>query len=233
LGYASFPYSSDRFWLAELKALIASDTPVILLITYEPDGGGGHYRTAIGYDDAAGVIYFSDPWGRDLKHQTDKAGITSWTYAELQSGWNYTAEGEAHPYWGMIMMPWNVMIRTSGSLKPGSMATVTADVTYPCPKPFNSSLYPAREATATIILPDAMSLDSSRSSSLGDMNAGSTARATWKLKINGPVKGKMISVQAQGTVSGQVPEAHWTGMSVSYPAYSYTDAIGRSGSVEL
>ncbi len=234
LGYASFPYSSDQFWLEELKSLIASDTPVILLMTYEPDGGGGHYRTAVGYDDAEGVIYFSDPWGRDLKHQTDKAGITSWTYAELQSGWNYTAEGESHPYWGMVMMPWNVTIRTSGSLKPGSTATVTAEVTYPCPKPFNPSLYPARNVTATIILPDAMSLDSSRSSSsLGDINAGSTARATWKVKIDGPVKGKMIVLQAQGTVSGAIAEAHWTGMSVSYPAYSYADAIGGNGSSEL
>jgi hypothetical protein len=77
LGYASFPYSSDQFWLAELKGLIAADTPVILLMTFEPNGGGGHYRTAIGYDDAAGIIYFSDPWGRDQKHQTNKTGITS------------------------------------------------------------------------------------------------------------------------------------------------------------
>lgn len=203
-------------------------------MAYEPDGGGGHYRTAIGYDDAASVICFSDPWGRDLKHQTDKTGIISWTYAELQSGWNYTAEGESHPYWAMVMMPWNVTIRTSGSLKPGSTATVTSEVTYPCPKPFNSSLYPARDVTATIVLPDAVSLDSSKPSrSLGDMNAGSTARATWKVKINGPVKGKTIAVRAQGTVSGAVAEAHWTGIGVSYPAYSYTDAIGGNGSVEL
>lgn len=234
LGYASFPYSSDHFWLAELKGLIASDTPVILLMTYEPDGGGGHYRTAIGYDDVAGIIYFSDPWGRDQKHQTDKTGITAWTYEELQSGWNYTAEGESHPYWGMVMMPWNVTVKTSRSLKPGSKATVTADVTYPCPMPFNSSHYPAKDAVAMITLPDGMSLDSSGSwKTLGDMNAGSSARATWKVKIDGPVGGKTIAVQAQGKVSGQVPQASWTGLGVSYPAYSYTDAIGGNGSIKL
>ncbi|MFZ3148646.1 MAG: C39 family peptidase [Methanothrix sp.] len=234
LGYASFPYSSDQFWLGDLKGLIAADTPVILLMTYEPNGGGGHYRTAIGYDDAKGIIYFSDPWGRDLKHQTNNTGITAWTYEELQSGWNYTAQGESHPYWGMVMMPWNVSIKTSGSLKPGSTATVTADVTYPCPMPFNSSLYPAKDAVAVITLPDGMSLDSSGSRKiLGDMSAGSTARATWKAKIDENVSGKTITVQAQGKVSGQVPEARWTGMSVSYPAYSYTDAIGGNGSIEL
>ncbi len=198
------------------------------------DGGGGHYRTAIGYDDVAGIIYFSDPWGRDQKHQTDKTGVTAWTYEELQSGWNYTAEGESHPYWGMVMMPWNVTIKISGSLKPGSKATVTADVTYPCPMPFNSSHYPAKDAVAMITLPDGMSLDSSGSwKTLGDMNAVSSARATWKVKIDGPVGGKKIAVQAQGKVSGQVPEARWTGLGVSYPAYSYTDAIGGNGSVEL
>ena len=180
------------------------------------------------------MIYFSDPWGRDQKHQTDKTGITAWTYQELQSGWNYTAEGESHPYWGMVMMPWNVAVKTSGSLKPGSTSTVTADVTYPCPMPFNSSLYPAKDAVAVIALPDGMSLDSTGSrKTLGDMNAGSTGRATWKVKIDGPVSGKTITVQAQGKISGQVPEAHWTGMSLSYPPYSYTDAIGGNGSIKL
>jgi hypothetical protein len=234
IGYASFPYSSDKFWLADLKGLIAADTPVILLMTFEPNGGGGHYRTAIGYDDTKGIIYFSDPWGRDQKHQTNKTGITAWTYDELQSGWNYTAEGESHPYWGMVMMPWDVNVKTTGSLKTGSTATVTADITYPCPSPFDSTMYPAKDAMAVITLPDGMSLDSgSRNISLGHMKAGSTAKATWKVRVNEPVSGKSIMVQAQGNVSGQVPEAHWTGMSVSYPSYSYTDAIGGNGSIQL
>jgi hypothetical protein len=234
VGYASFSYSSDKFWLADLKGLIAADTPVILLMTFEPNGGGGHYRTAIGYDDTNGIIYFSDPWGRDQKHQTNKTGITAWTYDELQSGWNYTAEGESHPYWGMVMMPWFVNIKTSKSLNPGSTATIAADITYPCPLPFDSTMYPAKNAVAVITLPDGMSFDSgSRSISLGDLKAGSTTKATWKVRVNLPVSGKSIVVQAQGNVSGQVPEARWTGMNVSYPPYSYTDAIGGNGSIQL
>lgn len=234
LGYASFPYSSDNFWLTDLKNLIADDTPVILLMTFEPNGGGGHYRTAMGYDDIKGVIYFSDPWGRDQNHQTNKTGITAWTYDELQSGWNYTAEGDSHPYWGMVMMPWNVDVKTSGSLKPGSTSTVTADITYPCPSPFDPSMYPARDAVAIITLPEGISLDSgSMNTSLGEVKAGSNSKATWKVKINGPISGKFILVQAQGTVTGQVPEANWTGVSVSYPPYSYTDVIGGNGSIQL
>lgn len=234
LGYASLPHSSDQFWLEDLKRLIAADTPVIVLMTYEPNGGGGHYRTVIGYDDINSSIFFSDPWGRDLKHQTDKTGITSWSYEELQSGWNYTTEGESYPYWGMVMMPWGVNVKASGSLKQGSTTTVTAEITYPCPMPFNSSLYPAQDAVAVINLPEGMSLDSgSRIISLGAVMAGSTLRKSWKAKINKPVSGKTIMVQAQGIVSGQVPEAHWTGGSVTYPAYSYTDAIGGNGSIIL
>jgi hypothetical protein len=95
-------------------------------------------------------------------------------------------------------------------------------------------LYLAKDAVAMITLPGGMSLDSgSMSTSLGDMKAGSTARATWKVRIDEPVSGKTIMVQAQGKVSGQVPQAHWTGMSVSYPPYSYTDAIGGNGSIRL
>lgn len=234
LGYASFPHSSDKFWLDDLKGLIAADTPVILLMTFEPNGGGGHYRTAIGYDDSKGIIYFSDPWGRDQNHQTNRTGITAWTYDEFQSGWNYTAEGEAHPYWGMVMIPWEVNIKTSGSLKPGSTAMVTADVTYPCPKPFDTSMFPARDARAVITLPDGMRLASGADMvSLGEMMAGSTKKASWKVAVDKPLTGKEINVTAYGTVSGHVPEARWTGEQKSYPPYDYTDIIGGEGSLTL
>lgn len=234
LGYASFPYSSDDFWLDNLKSLIAADIPVILLMTFEPDGGGGHYRTAIGYDDSKGIVYFSDPWGRDQNHQTNWTGITTWTYEELQSGWDYTAEGEDHPYWGMVMIPWHIDVKASGKLKPGSTATLTADITYPCPEPLDPSLFPAREARAIITLPDGMRLTSgSRSVSLGDMTAGSTKRASWKVAIDEPLTGKEIKVIAYGNVSGHVPEAQWTGEQKSYPPYDYVDIIGGEESIVL
>jgi hypothetical protein len=234
LGYASFPHSSDSFWLDDLKGLIAADIPVILLMTYEPDGGGGHYRTAIGYDDSKGIVYFSDPWGRDQNHQTNWTGITAWTYDELQSGWNYTAEGEDHPYWGMVMMPWQIDVKTSGSLRPGSTATVTADITYPCPEPFDSSPFPAMDTRTAITLPDGMRLASGNEVvSLGEMKAGSTKRASWKVEIDKPLDGKEIKVTAYGIVSGHVPEAQWTGEQKFYPPYDYADAIGGEGSQTL
>ncbi len=105
LGYAAFSFSSERFWLPELKALIAQDFPVIVLMTYTPTGGGGHYRVVMGYDDAQGLIYFIDTWGRDTLHLNDWTGILPWTYADFQSGWNYTEYGTAHPYFGTVILP--------------------------------------------------------------------------------------------------------------------------------
>jgi hypothetical protein len=234
LGYAAFSYSANRYWLPELKALIAADIPVIVLMTYEPTGGTGHYRVAIGYNDTEGAIYFSDPWGRDEKHKTDKTGIIRWTYNEFQIAWNYSAAGEGRPYFGMIMLPWKVDVTANGKLNVGSTATITAKVSYPCPSPFNSSQFPAKSCQANISLPEGMSLVSgSANVFLGDMKAGSTASASWKARIDGPVSGKSIRVEAKGIVSGHVPEAHWTGESVFYPPYDYTDAIGGNGSMSL
>jgi hypothetical protein len=234
IGYASFSHSSDEFWLEELKGLISKGIPVILLMTFEPDGGGGHYRTAIGYDDSLSMVYFSDPWGRDLKHQTNWTGITSWTYDELESGWNYTAAGEDHPYWGMIMMPWQIDLDISGRLRPGGGAAVSAEVTYPCPQPFNSSQFPAREARAVITLAEGMRLVSgSNTLTLGEMGAGSSKRASWRVAFDGSVTGKEIRVKAYGNVSGQVPEARWTGEQKFYPPYNYSDYIGGEAALAL
>lgn len=235
LGYAGFSHSGNNFWLEDLKALIASDIPVIVLTTYNPDGtGGGHYKPVIGYNDTERTIYFSDPWGRDIKHQTNFKGITKWTYDEFQSGWNYSAAGEGHPYFGMITLPWSVDVGTHGSLNTGSTAIITANITYPCPTPFDQSQFPAKSCIASINLPEGMSLASgSTNIPLGDMKAGSTSKASWKVNIDKPVSGKSIEVKAQGIISGHVPEAHWTGVQVLYPPYNYTDAMGGFGSTVL
>jgi hypothetical protein len=234
LGYAAFSYSADKIWLPELKALIAADIPVIVLSTYEPTGGSGHYRVAIGYNDTESAIYMSDPWGRDEKHKTARTGVVKWTYDEFQTAWNYSAAGEGHPYFGMIMLPWKVDVTSKGKLSVGSTITISAKVTYPCPSPFNSSQFPAKASWANISLPDGMSLVSgSKNVSLGEMKAGSTASASWKAKIDELVSGKSINVEAKGIISGHVPEARWTGQSVFYPPYDYTDAIGGNGSLAL
>lgn len=234
LGYAAFSHRSSDFWLDQLKALIADNIPVIVLMKYDPWGGGGHYRVVIGYDDNEQLIYFSDPWGRDLNHLTDWTGVISWSYADFQMGWNYAEYGAANPYFGAAIMPWVVDVNVKGSATAGSAVTVTADIEYPCPQPFDSSQFPAQDCEARIALPAGMMLISgSAIACLGTISAGSTAKVAWKVICTSDATGKSISVSAQGTISGFVPEARWQGQTVYYPAYGYIDSIGGETKVNL
>ena len=232
MGYAAFGFSSDTFWLPELKALIAHDIPVIVLMMYAPTGGGGHYRVVMGYDDAQGLIYFIDTWGRDTLHLNDWTGILSWTYADFQSGWNYNEYGTEHPYFGAIVLPWTVDTVIKGKQTAGSTVTVTASITYPCPKPFDSAMFPASDAFAKISLPAGMTLASpSPQVSLGTMIAGGSASVSWTVHYDKNCAGSSISVTAGGLVSGYVPDARWSGQTNYYPAYDYMDMIGGTGSI--
>jgi hypothetical protein len=101
LGYAAFGHSAQAPWFDELKGLIAQDMPVILLMWYAPDpDSGGHYRVLVGYDDDLEVVYFVDPWDRDLGHVVNPDGTVTWTYADFAVGWDYGASGIDVPYFG-------------------------------------------------------------------------------------------------------------------------------------
>jgi hypothetical protein len=234
LGYAAFAHSADTIWLDDLKALLAADIPVACLMWYAPDGsGGGHYRVAIGYDDLLGVIYFSDPWGRDLRYLPDMPGVIAWTYAEVEASWNYVAYGTSKPFWGTAIMPWTVDVNVKGKVQAGSQITVTATVTYPCPAPFDSTQFPATNALATITLPTGLTLDGAATLSLGNMAAGSTKTVSWKATVGAGFSGGAVDVQAGGVISGSVPETRWEGQSQSYPPYNYIDLIGGGSSKTL
>lgn len=234
LGYASFGYSSDDFWLDELKQLIANDIPVIVLMNYFPDGGGGHYRVVIGYDDIEQKVWFIDTWGRDIMRPSGFTGIISWSYDDFQMGWNYAEYGTEHPYFGVIIMPWTVDVSVIGKAKPGSTITVNAEVTYPCPWFVDSSQFPASDAVATISLPEGFALKSgSAEISLGDMVAGSSVSVSWKVTCGPAVAGESISVSAGGIVYGSVPDAQWAGNINYYPAYDYMDMIGGEAIIPL
>jgi len=234
LGYAAFSHTSTEFWLEDLKVLIANDIPVIVLMNYYPDGGGGHYRVVIGYDDASQLVYFSDPWGRDLNHLTDWTGVINWTYSDFQMGWNYCEYGADNPYFGAVLIPWTVDVSVKGKTTSGSAFLVTATIQYPCPAPFDRSQFRASDALAQISLPVGATLaGGSASVQLGPLSAGGTAVVSWTVLANGNLKGDAVSVTASGLISGSVPEAYWAGGVVYYPAYSYQDAIGGIGTLVL
>ncbi len=230
LGYASFSYSSETFWWSELKALVAADIPVLLLMKYAPNDDTGHYRVIVGYDENKGEVYFMDPWDRDQGRVTNPDGTVTWTMTDFKNAWNYDRYGTPHPYWGAIMMPWSVNLLTSGK---SPAVRVTADIKYPCPQPFDCSAYPASNAGAEIHLPPSMSVSGSPRIEIGNLAAGRSVTVSWDVKVNADASGSVITVSAEGKVSGNVPKVFWSGNQVSYPAYNYTDEIGGEVKVSI
>lgn len=249
LGYASFAYSSVTLWWSGLKELIAQDIPVVLFMKYAPDDDTAHYRVIVGYDEEKGEVYFLDPWGRDLNRVTNLDGTITWSMTDFEDAWNYTGYGTSRPYWGTVMMPWTVAIHTTGETTAGSVLEVTAEITYPCPQPFDCSAYSASNTSAEIILPSGMYLlEGASRIYIGYLPAGESVTVTWKVKLDVDGAGSSITVTASGVVSGSVPEADWEGAIIrtdkngergkngnenSYPPYNYTDEIGVKASIGL
>ncbi len=232
LGYASFDYSSNTFWWSDLKGLIAANIPVILLMKYSPSDDTGHYRVIVGYDENKGEVYFMDPWVRDQGRVTNPDGTVTWNMTDFKNAWNYDRYGTPHPYWGAVMMPWSVNLRTAGKATAGSTIRVTADIKYPCPQPFDCSSYPASNTSAEIHLPPNMTISGSPTIDIGSLAAGKSATVSWIVRVNGDASGSTINVSAGGQVSGAVPQVNWNGNQVSYPAYNYTDEIGGEASIK-
>jgi hypothetical protein len=232
LGYGAFEHSQDTPWLSGIKATVDTGLPVIALVTFDAEGGGGHFRTIVGYDDALGVLYLLDPWGRDQNHSTGSTGMVAWTYAEFLSSWNYQDALNPHPFWATVMVPWSVSLQVQGPTNIGAKPKITANISYTCPAAFDCNTFPASNVAAALSLPPGMTLlEGATNTTLGNLAAGASTSVTWKVSVNQNPAGQRVSVTASGWISGSVPEAHWNGESVSYPAYSYSDQIG--GSAEL
>lgn len=251
LGYASFDYSSDAPWWSILKGLIVQDIPVVLLMKFSPDDDTAHYRVIVGYDEDLGVVYFVDPWGRDFDRVTNLDGTITWSMADFEDAWNYTGYGTSRPYWGAVMVPWTVAIHTTGETTAGSVLGVTAEITYPCPQPFDCAAHSASNASVEIILPTGMYvLGGSPKIDIGCFQAGDTVTVTWDVMLNADGFGASITVKATGVIAGAVPEIDKKGKNSRkvdkdkdkdkdrknhnfYSAYAYTDEIGVETSIGL
>lgn len=232
MGYASFSYSNDTIWWPDLKALIASNIPVVLLMKWAPDDSTGHYRVIVGYDENKQVVYFMDPWGRSLKHITNPDGTVTWNMTDFVNAWNYSEYGTPHPYWGAIMMPWSVNLSTNGITSAGSTLNVTANITYPCPQPFDCTAYPASDSNAEITLPSGMHLQKGKSQiKIGKLLAGKNVNVTWNVQLDTNGAGSWINVKGSGNVSGDVPE--FKVKKVVNPAYDYKDNIGGEAQKQI
>jgi hypothetical protein len=100
---------------------------------------------------------------------------------------------------------------------------VTANITYPCPLPFNTQEYSASNCSATIMLPEGLTLISDETTcSLGEIRTETRVQTSFLIRADEKVReGPLgISVIATGIVKGFVKaeETH-----LSYP---YEDRVG-------
>ena len=228
LGYAAFGHAQPTPWLDGLKALVAQDLPPILLMLYTPEpNSGGHYRVMVGYDDNLQQAYFIDPWGRDLNRFVNPDGTVTWSYQDLITAWNYPEYGTDNPFFAAVISPWQVSVSIDGVVQAGNTVKVTADVTYPCPAPFDCSQYPASNANVVLNLPAGMNvMTGAPSVDIGVLPANGHATTSWQVSIDHVNLGAALSVSASGEISGALPTAAWTGGEVVYPPYQFIDRIG-------
>jgi PKD repeat protein len=220
LGYAAF--GTWYMTMAELKTLIDSGYPIIVLMRYGTSSSQnyGHFRVVIGYDDGTSVFTLHDPIdGANI--QMDYS-----TFDYLWNDWSWR--------WGEFVSPWQVVTTAPASVSQGSTFTVSSTAAYPCPSPFNTLsnptglFYPASSTTATISLPAGLSLalgeTATKTLGSGTLNGGGSASVQWNVKADNPGS-YSITVEAEGHVSGAVS----THGSTEPAGYSYTDRIGGTG----
>ncbi len=245
LGYAGFFFASTQPWLEQLKAIVAQGYPVIVLVNWLPGVYGPHYRVVVGYDDAKGVLMMNDPWSRQFKNDMGYQGSTSqnanpWdvefgtfnmTYADFLDIWSLSTSGWGVPglaYGAVLVSPWQVHLSAPGSVAAGKTFTVTATVTYPVLAPFGSAAFPtfpASDTQVTLSVGGGATLVSGTPAvSEGTVSAGQTVKVTWTLRAGSGTGPLALGVTATGLVSGSL------GAWQDYPAYTYTDRIGGTGS---
>lgn len=240
LGYAAFYFASETFWLEGLKALIDQDYPIIVLNNfgyYTAGNSGntpasalvGHYRVVVGYDDVNQEVLILDPWSRDYKQTCDFQGVTKptpsydedfeylrFSYDYFQQLWSYNY---TRPYRALFIAPWSIEIDAPATVSPGSKFSVTVTVKYPCPEPFDNTLYPASDAEVTISLPDGFTLVGTQTTTkaVGTLSAGGTVQVEWKVRASDYAGEYSFSVEAEGTIIGT----------------TYTDRIGGSSEASI
>jgi len=235
-GLGAFYYDSDQPWINQLKALIAQDYPVIVLMGFDTnDAEDGHYRVVVGYDDVQSEITMMDPWDRDGYPR-----VAVWPYSKFLVLWNYTEpfSPRVKTYFGVGIFPWLLQINTKRSESNGNLENfiIAADVTYPCFAPFDCSQYKAHNVLLSLQFPEeaaySVEIQSDQVINIGNLSAGMTSSTTWNIACNGTCAGKQASVNVKGFVSGALPHSYLTSTEF-YPPYSYVDVLGSSVKIVL
>ncbi len=221
LGYGaleqwwSYPNTSDPDYpdrYNDLKELVSSDFPVMLLMWYDTTHGCGHFRIVKGYNDTTNVFIVHDPW-YPPPYQGPDVNLNQTTMVDnLWTQWYR---------WGTLICPWEVQVSAPDEVDFGETFTVQAVIYYHGPHPFEGqdgasgreatidpsplfSLAPGETATKTIA---------------GTAPSGVGNFLSWDLVAPSVELGNIVTVTARGLISDS---------STSYASYS--DSIGGWGS---
>ena len=203
----------DRY--DDLKNLISSDYPVIVLTWYSESHNVGHYRVVKGYDDNLDVFIVHDPWytppysGPDFHFNQTFLVDDLWLVVQR---------------WGLFCAPWRVDITVDTLVGIDQLFAVEVEFEYLGPHPLENQ-FTADSIQATILLPPAYELVDSLSAILhfGSQSSGYLGNDVWQVAAPSESSGPdTIRVKVVGKV---------TSSSTSYP--SYQDWIGGEAQVTL
>ena len=212
LGYAAFEMGGMT--LDDLKSLIDQDFPIILLMRWVPGEEYGHYRVAVGYNETH--VFLHDPWN-NIEWGGEYGGPNlAMNYTFFDEMWNYSG------HWGLRVSPWKISLIMLTTVYVGQLFLVSPNITYVCPGPFPPYDYSASSCTATITLPEGLTLAEGKNATknIGSLQAGGTAQVFWIVEAERPGN-YCITIDAEGEINGFVGEKADVGQS-----YNYQDRIG-------
>jgi len=216
---------------------------VLMWYSVHPEDSG-HFRVAIGY--TPDNLTLLDPWDRANFNDSDDIQPPLVTYSDKNfcALWNYSESNLNQtypPYFAAIAVPWSINIYFSENPEPlglNQTMEVVAEVTYPCPPPFNKSRYIAENTVVELKLLPHMQLTSHSNPSvvhLGNFAPQSQITVKWQVHVNDTLSKsnttEFLEVTAYGKVSGVVPDTDWGPPYGTIPGYSYSDLIGGSSRV--
>jgi hypothetical protein len=199
----------DRY--DDLRNLISSDYPVIVLTWYSESHYVGHYRVVKGYDDNLDVFVVHDPWytppycGPDFHFNQTFLVDDLWLLVQR---------------WGLFSAPWRVDVVVDSLVGTDQLFTVGAEFEYRGPHPFENQ-FSADSIQATILLPEGYQLIDPPSATIyfGSQASGYIDNGVWQISAPSNSSGPdTIGFEVKGKVSSS---------STSYP--SYEDWIGGEG----
>ncbi len=212
-GGTSDPDYATRY--TDLYELIYAGYPIEVLTFYDATHSTGHFRVVKGYNNSTDVFIVHDPW-YTAPYQGPNVNFDQTFFVD--DLWT------RYYRWGALMSPWKVEVSAPATVFPGAEFTLSVDVHYCGPHPFESQ-YSASSVVVEPVLPSGFVLAPGESSDkpLPGLGAsGSTGSASWQVIASCDAGSESIGAVASGQVSGS---------SQSYS--SYGDVIGGEGEDDI